>query len=66
MDVDTEGAGGDATRRLLGDYQTPARYPAAARAPHACLFLIQGTPTVFHDSAESQSRSVGMVSEMLS
>ena len=28
MDVDTEGAGGDATRRLLGDYQTPARYTA--------------------------------------
>lgn len=25
MDVDTDGAGGDATRRLLGDYQTPAR-----------------------------------------
>ena len=29
MDVDTEGAGGDATRRLLGDYQTPARYSTA-------------------------------------
>ena len=25
MDIDTDGAGGDATRRLLGDYQTPAR-----------------------------------------
>ena len=25
MDMDTDGAGGDATRRLLGDYQTPAR-----------------------------------------
>ena len=25
MDVDMEGAGGEATRRLLGDYQTPAR-----------------------------------------
>ena len=28
MDMDTDGAGGDATRRLLGDYQTPARYTA--------------------------------------
>ena len=25
MDVDMDGAGGEATRRLLGDYQTPAR-----------------------------------------
>lgn len=25
MDIETEGAGGEATRRLLGDYQTPAR-----------------------------------------
>ena len=30
MDMDTDGAGGDATRRLLGDYQTPARYTATA------------------------------------
>ncbi len=25
MDVDMDGAGGEATRRLLGNYQTPAR-----------------------------------------
>lgn len=25
MDVDVDGAGGEATRRLLGNYQTPAR-----------------------------------------
>ncbi len=41
MDVDTEGAGGDATRRLLGDYQTPARYPSAGCAPQALAMLIQ-------------------------
>ena len=33
MDMDTDGAGGDATRRLLGNYQTPARY-AAWRSVH--------------------------------
>ena len=36
MDVDTYGAGGEATRRLLGDYQTPARYIAASHAHDAC------------------------------
>ena len=38
MDVDVDGAGGEATRRLLGDYQTPARYPfldnEALNGPH--------------------------------
>lgn len=40
MDVDTEGAGGEATRRLLGDYQTPARYTAASHAHDAAVVLV--------------------------
>jgi hypothetical protein len=32
MDVDVDGAGGEATRRLLGDYATPARWALFAVA----------------------------------
>ncbi|BDA46189.1 Cell division cycle 5-like protein [Coccomyxa sp. Obi] len=35
MDVDMDGAGGEATRRLLGNYQTPARMATPMRTPRA-------------------------------
>ena len=33
MDVDVDGAGGEAPRRLLGDYATPARWLFLLSAP---------------------------------
>ena len=44
MDVDTEGAGGEATRRLLGDYQTPARYIAASSSHDAVAAMFTPGP----------------------